>query len=400
MKRVVIFCILIAMSVTLPATAGQYYAGKGFLHTSTATTLPPGALDVSFFARAFVSVGSDVVGSISNGSSAMGAAFGFTRHSEIGFSQVLYQDLNATVRVDDRNVATAIPGDTYIRLKVSGYQIGDNFMYGFAPALRYRVSQFHDVHLEPYESNGIEAELVALLSYFEKPLYPDEGYSVHANIGILHHNDTESPTDAAVSLNFLTSFIIPNPRFDYGAELYGSFFMVRPPEFVLGRENWVYVTPMVRYKLFKGLHFTMGLDILALGHENTTINTDVGYLDEYPNYSTWRLTGRIHFTPSTAFYVAPTFKRVDERGTGRERHKTLATGPAAMQPAAGGGGAAVSGGDMYDRQELFRWAIEERFGGKEAVDVDLEKIRKERMRAEEQLKKLKKELEAKNRKRK
>lgn len=400
MKRVVLICILLTMAVTLLASAGQYYAGKGYLHTSTAATLPPGALDLSFFARAYVSVGNDETGTISNGSSALGAAFGFTRHAEIGFTQILYQDLNATFREgSDRDILTAIPGDTYIRFKISGYQIGDNILYGFAPAVRYRVSNFHDVHLEPYESNGIELEVMSLWSYFEKPLYPDEGYSVHANIGLLHHNDTESPSDAAIGLPFLASFLMPGPRFDYGAEIYGSFFLVEPPENVFGRENWMYVTPLVRYKLFKGLQFTMGLDILALGHDNTTLNREVGAgLDKYPNYSTWRISGRVNFSPSTAFYVAPTFKRVDERGTGRERHQTLAAGPgAAMQPA-GGGGAAVGGGDMYDRQELFRWAIEERFGGKEAVDVDLEKIRKERMRAEEQLKELKKELEEKDRK--
>ncbi len=400
MKRVLLYCVLFAAVITLPAQGGQYYAGKGFLHTSTATALPPGALDISFFARGYVSVANDLGYTLSNGSSALGTAFGFMRHVELGFTQILYQDLNATLDEADKSAVvnqgggtSVIPGDTFIRFKFSDYELGDNFRYGFAPALRYRVSKFHDIQFEPYESNAVEAELMALLSYFEKPLYPDDGYSVHLNIGAINHNDADSPPDASLSLNFLTSFVIPNPRFDYGVELYGSIFMVEPPIDVLSRENWMYITPMVRYKLFKGLQFTMGLDLLLLGGENTTVNESIPNIDDHPNYPAYRISGRIHFTPSTAFYVAPTFKKVDERGTGRERRQTLQSGPVVAAGAESGGGSTASGGgDMYSRQELFRWAIEERFGGKEAVDVDLNKIREERMRAEEQLKKLKKEM--------
>lgn len=84
--------------------------------------------------------------------------------------------------------------------------------------------------------------------------------------------------------------------------------------------------------------------------------------------------------PSTPFYVAPTFVDVRDPGTGRERRKSAI--------------AMDSGDEMFSRSELFRWAIEERFGDQEAVDVDLERIRMERRRAEEELNRLKAEMNA------
>ena len=382
MKRILLCCLVVIFMITAPVTAGQFYGGKGYLHTVSALTLPPGALDMSLFARGYTSSIDEEF--ISNGTSALAANFGFTRRVELSFVQILYQDLNATNRAEGE-VTVAIPGDSYVRFKISGYPLSSNMFLGVIPGLRLRVSKYHDVQLEPYESEGVELELTGLMSYYQKPLYPDEGLSVHLNLGYINHNDGETPIDAAQSLTYLVGFMLPRPGImDYGFEMYGSYFLKQPPESIFGRENWLYVTPMVRYKLFKGLFFTMGLDVLVIGHdeETTVLNNR---LEDYANYSTWRITGRVNFTPSTAFYVAPTFAKTDDPGTGRERRRSLRAGTASTETA--------SGGELFNRQELFRWAIEERFGGTEAVDVDLERIRQERIRAEEELRRLRQELE-------
>lgn len=382
MKRVLTVALtVLTLGIGGTALAGQFYGGNGFLHTNTATVLAPGALDLSVYDRAYIGKPDGLDFFVTNGTSALAAAFGFSRHVELGFTQILYQDLNSTPR-EDQSVITLIPGNTYIRFKFAGYPLGNNIFYGGMSALRYRVGLYQNVHLEPYQSEGIEIELGGLLSYYVKPLYPEEAPSFHLNLNLLNHNDADSPTDAAQELNFLVSSFFPRPRFDYGVELYGAFFYKDAAEDILGRENWMYVTPFVRYKLFKGLNFTLGLDLLMMGGTDNTIPTT----DPFPNYPGYRVSGKIRFTPSTAFYSAPTFVKADSptSSTGRQRSSYAASN---------GGGGGGGGSPMFNRQELFRWGIEERGGEIQSVDLDLEKLRMERKKAEEELNVLKAKLE-------
>ena len=190
MKGVITFLLIIcSVGFSLPAFGGQFYGGKGYLHTNAASLLPAGALDMSFYARGYTL---DVPGedwNLSNGTSAFSAAFGFNRKIELCFSQILYQDLNATRRSGiNSETQVLIPGDAYLRIKYGGWSIGRNLIMSLMPALRYRVGRFHDIHLEPYESEAIEFEIMGLWSYYWKPLYPDEDNSLHINISYLHHN--------------------------------------------------------------------------------------------------------------------------------------------------------------------------------------------------------------------
>jgi len=386
--KCIVVCLLIAcvLSLSLPAQGGQFYGGRGYLHTNSALLLPPGALDISLYARAYmttVDVSSEW-STISDGTSAFTASFGFTRRVELGFTQILYQDLNNTPR-DDMEITTLIPGDTYIRFKIGGWAIGQKMFMSVLPALRYRVAKYHDVHFEPYESKAVEAEFIGAWSYYWKPLYPDEDKSLHLNLGYLNHNDKDSPTESSQALNYLVCMMFPMRMFDVGFELYGNKFLQRPDVSVLGREDWAYVTPLARYKPFKGFQFTLGVDLLLQGNENTTEpqpGSSFRNIDDYPNYAKWRITGRINFAPSTAFYISPTFVRSEEPGTGQGR--------TSLQRSEGGGGF-----DFLNRDDLFKWAIEEHTGGVSAVDLDLEKLRQERIKAEEDLKKLKRKLEEK-----
>jgi hypothetical protein len=360
------------------ANAGQYYGGIAFLHTNTALVLPPGALAMSLYARGFTqSVSPPLIGkyTLSDGSSALATAFGFSRHTELGFTQILYQDVNGT-RPNRDGVTTLIPGNVYLRFKMAGYPMGEHMFYGFMPALRYRVARMQDIHLEPYEGIGIEGEVNALFSYYAKPLYPDDAPSYHFNLGYLNHNDVHSATSASQEINYLISAVFPRPRFDYGFEVYGANFIQRPVVTVLSREDWLYVTPMLRYKFFKGLSFTAGLDVLLMGSKDTTIPSN-----DLPNYSKWRLSGKLDFAPSTAFYAAPTFAKADATGAGRERRSF------------GGGGSGEGDNSLYNRDDLFRWGIESRGSDIQTVNLDLEKLRQERKKAEDELKALKQKLE-------
>lgn len=379
MKKILPALIVLALLGANPsAFAGQFYGGNGFLHTNSAIVLAPGALDLSIYNRAFISKPEGIDAFYTDGTSALAAAFGFSRHVELGFTQILYQDLNLTPR-PDQDIATLIPGNTYIRFKFAGYPLGDKMFWGGMSALRYRVGKYQNIHLEPYQSEGIEMEIGGLLSYYVKPLYPEEAPSFHLNFNVLNHNDGTNPMNGAQEVNFLVSSFFPRPRFDYGLELFGAFFYKEAADFVLSRENWMYFTPFVRYKLFKGLNFTVGIDLLLLGGDETTFPS----VEEYPNYPGYRITGKMRFTPSTAFYAAPTFVKAEAPtgASGRQRSAYSSSN------------AGSANAPMFSRQELFRWGIEERGGEIQSVDLDLEKLRMERRKAEEELKVLKAKLE-------
>ncbi len=383
MKRSIPILLAIVLFAAPVSQAGQFLGGKGYLHTNTARLLPPGAVDVSLYIRGYADPFSDLGYTLIDGTSALATSFGFSRHMELGFTQIIYQDLNAT-RVNSGETASAlIPGDTYIRFKFADFSVTERIYLGFLPTMRYRTARYHDVHLEPYSSGGVEADLEFLASYYKKPLYPDECVSVHLNLGYLNHNDQSSVLDAAQEVHFLLGAIRPRERIDYGCELYGSFFIRRPSERTLSREDWMYVTPFIRYKLFKGLHLSVGLDVLLLGRENTTIDKKRNF-SQYPNYPGWRLSTKISIIPSTSFYAAPTFVKPEEAATGRVKRAYDRTSGDPME--------------FFNRKALFKWAIEERTGQVEAIDLDLEKIRRERKKAEEELQRLKRELEAKRRK--
>jgi len=383
MRRIVfIIMILVALTITAPVHSAQFMGGYGYLHTNSALVMPPGALNISNYIRGYASLANDERDyTISNATSALATTFGYSRTVEIGFTQILYQNLNLTIR-DEVDNASMVPGDTYIRFKFGGYQITPNIYWGIMPNARYRVAKFHDIQLEPLSTNSVEAELMFLCSYFQKPLYPDDGLSVHFNLSYTNHNDGKPLASSTQTINFLFGFLQPrNKTLDFGAELYGSFFIQEPSESTFGRENWVYLTPMAKYDLFAGLKFILGMDILVLAKDNTTIygeNADYD-LRIYPNYSTWRLTGKISFMPSTSFFAANTFEKSSEvASVGREKRSF-------------GGRSALGSG--ADRQSLFKWAVEERGGEIEAIDIDLAKIRQERKKIEAELERLKKDLE-------
>lgn len=372
--------IVCVLSLAVSASAGQFYGGKGYLHTTTGIGLAPGALDIGIYSRGYAVTPPGYEWLVSNLTSAVSANFGFSRHVELCITQTMYQDLNLTDRSrSQRNLTAAIPGEAFLRIKFANYNFQNNFFWGVIPGMRVRTSLYENVYLEPYQSSSMEPEITSVLSYFQKPMFPDEGYSAHANLGYVNHNDRLSLTSSSQELTYLASFAMSTVQYDYGVELYGNAFLVQPPFAVFGRENYMYITPMFTYKLFKGLSVTGGVDILAYDAKETTVSLTQSVPADWPNYAPWRVTGRIQITPSTAFYVAPTFTDVNDRKTGRERSVNTSN-------------TVDTGGDVYSREQLFKWAIEERFGNKEVVIPDLDLIRAERRLAEEELARLKAEL--------
>lgn len=374
-----LFYAFVALSiVAVPSFAGQYLGGIGFMHTNSAKTLPVGAMNASLYIRGYFDI-KDSDNYITQGASAFAGTFGFTNNAEISFTQLLYQDLTYTRNNPDAKLFTTL-GDFYLRFKFGNHNFNDNLVWGHMPSLRYRSSDFYDYFFEPYKGSGIEFEYQFLLSYYEKPLFPDDALSAHFNIGYLNHNDRAGLGSSSQSINYLASFMRPVRNYEAGLELYGSMFIKEPDQRMWGNHSWMYIAPMARYRMFAGLNFTAAFDINVMGNSETDNNVS----KKWGNYPKWRLSGKITYTPSTAFYKVPTFSKV-------------ATGAEAMAPSAAGRerrSYTRATNETVDRKELFRWAIEERSAEVDPVELDLDKIKRERMKAEEELKRLKSEIEA------
>ncbi len=366
-RIVLIIVILGLFCVSQPVQATQMAGGYGLTIVQFPTLLPPGALNLKLHSRAFVKTLDQFT--LSNGTGAISFNFGFSKHLEIGFTQILYQDLNLSALKPDQ--LEQIPDDTYLRVKVGNipFTVGNAyFKFGLLNQLRYRTGVVDNIYLEPYVSHGIEWEIDALVSYYSNPMYEENAPSVHFNLGYLNHNDAgygQSPFKAAQEVVYGIAYVYPTRHFDFSIEQYGAFFTRYPDESAYSRENNLWITPGIRYKMFYGLNFSLGFDVLLWQEDDKTVPE---LPDDLPNYPAWRLNGVISFSPSTAFYRQPTFSQASDPKNVRKL--------------------------LRDRKSLFEWVVDDQ-EGLEYIDIELEKIKEERKKAEEELEKLKQELQGK-----
>ncbi|RJP76595.1 MAG: hypothetical protein C4524_09730 [Candidatus Zixiibacteriota bacterium] len=358
----------------MPAWGTQLAGGKGLTTVQLPTVLEPGSLNITLHARAFVKSVPELDYTLSNGTGAVSFNFGFTKHVELGFTQIMYQDLNVSAAANGFLSMEQIPDDSYLRLKVGGYPLtlGNAFFkVGVLNQLRYRTGLVNGVYLEPYSGEGIEWEVDFLATYYTNPLYEDNAPAFHLNLGYLNHNDAgmgRSAFKATQEFVYGLGAVYPTRRFDFALETYGNLFTRYPDELtVYSRENSGWATPSIRYKMFYGMSANLGVDVLLFQQDDGTAYTTKTALPEgYPeNYPPWRLVGSLSISPSTAFYRQPTFSKVSDPVNARKL--------------------------LRERKSLFEWVVDEQ-EGVEYIDVELEKIKAERKKAELELEQLKKDL--------
>jgi len=360
------FIIITLLVCSQPVGATQFTGGKGLTIVQYPTCLPPGALNLKVHTRGYVK--SLDAFTLSDGTGAISFNFGFSKHVEFGLTQIMYQDLNLSALQPDQ--LEQVPDDTYLRVKFGNYPftLGNAyFKFGLLSQLRYRTGVVDNIYLEPYVSNGIEWELDALLSFYSNPMYEDNAPSLHFNAGYLNHNDAgygQSPFKASQEFVYGAAFVYPTRFFDFALEHHGGIFTLDPDETIYSREDNLWLTPSINYKMYYGLNIMLGADFLIYEGEDTTVPT---IPSDYPNYPPWRINGVISFSPSTSFFRQPTFEQASDPQSIRKL--------------------------LRDRKSLFEWVVDDQ-EGLEYIDIELEKIKAERKKAEEDLEKLKEELQS------
>jgi hypothetical protein len=382
-RLVLLMTIIITILATgLPAWGTQLSGGRGLTMVQFPTLLDPGCLGITLHSRAFVKsipagigLSGQAVpgGTVSDGTGAVSFNFGFSRHVEFGFTQVLYQDLNVSAQRNKYIALEQIPDDSYLRVKMGNYPltIGNAyFKVGLLNQLRYRTGLIHNVYLEPYSGDGIGWEVDFLASWFANPLYENNALAMHLNLGYLNHNDAGHDTSvfrAAQEFVYGLAAVMPTRHFDFSLETHGSFFLREPRINSFSQMDYQWVTPAVRYKMFYGMSALVGVDVLLWKGEdkNTRALLDAMSQPEYPTFPGWRINGSISISPSTTFYREPTFSNVTDPLSTRKL--------------------------LRERKSLFEWVVDDQ-QGVEYIDVELEKIKAERKKAEQELENLKQQM--------
>lgn len=361
----IILAIIATVIMVNSSLATTKLGGRGLIATHSAEVLGTGHLD--FFG------GTRFFGEIESGQNAFtlwnvqgftALNLGVNRHIEFGISPIVYQDTNS----DDGNILDGqanFPDDLFISMKVASFAAAENKLFwGGMLTARIPTAEAHNILYEPYSAGRLEVGITGLLSYFSNALFHDEGWSLHGNIGYLNHNDVgkvivegQPAAESMTSeLLFGVGVLFPAGTFDFSAEIHGRHFLVRPPEAANTRGYVSYLTSGVYYHPYRWMTLEMGFDIRLLQDKD---------LSDYPD---WR--GML----GVKFGILPFSLYRSEEKTLLERRDA-------------------------ERRRLLQKMIKEQEETQD-TDSELSRIRAERERIEEELKRLRKLLEEEKKKKK
>lgn len=308
------FSILLAFASQMFAQGLELPGGRGLLHLSSAWNLEKGGLTLHGYSSSFFQngkrSGSDAKLTYWQVQGALTLHFASSKHLEWILTQLVYQDSHKGLNQNDAN----FPDDLFFKLKVGG--LGGNasrFRFGFTVAARIPIAEEHNLILEPYASNHFETGVTAQMSYSPDLLIPENAFNFHLNLGFWHHNDTgdflvsQPPEDNIFvkkpSIKFLygIGLAVPSKFFDAFVELSGQAFLDRPPVTAYGREDFIYLSPGIKYKAAGWLSFLFGADIRLSDFEDTTLYERDGTTlsrisDALSNYPLWRVRFGTQFT--------------------------------------------------------------------------------------------------------
>jgi hypothetical protein len=363
--------------VTLPVAA-QVNGGRGTTHVHSAWPLDAGYFTIHAQTRLFgkVSDVSNTAGPVTYWSlqNSLSFNYGLSRTFEVSFVPVLYQDVSSDEK--RRNFLD----DLYFFLKLGALGAkGSRMNYALELGGRLPQNASRNVIFEPYATDKFAFGATGIMSYVRDPLYPDDGFNLHFNLGYWNHNDvgerltrlnaavdTVRATKMTQELRYGVAFAIPFERVDLRLELFGNSFIQHPAATAYSRENVTYLSPGIVYKPYRWMSLDCSVDLrLSADVDETAYGANsVVRVPGLPNYSDWRLNLGLKLT------VLPrSLYSVSERDVLMKKAES--------------------------RRELFEQIIKER-RETESAEAELEAIKEERKRAELELARLQKLLEPQN----
>ncbi|MCA9782543.1 MAG: hypothetical protein KDC10_03375 [Calditrichaeota bacterium] len=378
------FGSVLLVGPTLQAS-NQFLGGNSLANTHSAEILDPGRLVFSVHSRAWAK---SIAGfNYSNVSQAVAINFGFSRHTELELIPILYQDLNLV------NAVYNVPDDFYMRVKFGGYRMNlfnQPLKWGLHTGVRVNSSRFSNIYLEPYNGGANELMFGSMFSWYKNQLYPQEGLSAHFNLGYINHNDGNSESAVSIfsgvthELEYSFAARYPTQKWVFAGELFGNIFLSEPAPIMYSRGDALFLKPTARYRLFQGVTLGAGLDLRIFesgpslfiqsegpvppGREKAEVRINSDFPEFYPP---WRLNFNLQVEASTPFSRFDTFGSV-RSGSQRDWEMRKQTG--------------------LTQKEVIDWLGSDAQSA-DFIDLELEKIRAERRKAEADLQKLKEKME-------
>jgi hypothetical protein len=368
MKRLTILIFILLLASTA-LTQTQSTGSWSLLHTHTARTFEQGRLEIYSAMNFYTKLG-DYLSSPPADFAAVNywvvageifTTYGIVDHLDIALGLRLYQDTN----ISDAN----IPDDLFLSLKAGSFTLGTRHLFGAAMLnFRFPTAEQPNYALAEYSSGAVEFGAMGALSYYVDPYLLTRDFSAHLNLGWYTHNDAGKIVDQddrrpgfnASKLQYGLGFVYPIGMVDLMLEVNGVSWIEQPDTMVLGREDFTYVTPSIRYKPYRWMYADLGVDIRISSDVEETKPPWRPQLD-LPNYPDWKAWLALNFT---LLPLSPTEKTPEEL----ERDR------------------------FNKRVDFFQNIIEER-QRIENVQEELDKLKREREEAEKELEELKQILE-------
>jgi hypothetical protein len=377
------FLLLLLM---LPWLAfGEGFGSRGsqsLLRLQTASVLNPQRLDIRTDLNFFTKLG-DYLGSSKPPNfnavnywvvqSNLLGTYGLAEHFDATLKVQLYQDVH---KENEYNA----PGDIFLNLKAGSFGFSDNkIIVGGQFGMRIPTGDVSNYPFEDYTAGALEFGLMFIGSYFNDPFLPHRDFSFHMNLQWWYHNDAgktlikQTAPDGTVlfeakagnnaaALRYGLGFAYPTELFNLNFELWGNHFTSKPDTFAFSRENYLYVTPSIRFKPSWWVNLDLGVDVRISSDENTSSSL-ISFRDnnlDLPNYPSWRL-----FLGSS-FVINP----------GKDRIK----GGIGGQP------------EIKDKVDFYEKLLREREKTR-SIEEELRRLKREREQAEKELEELRQLLE-------
>ena len=384
--RKICFMILILSAACL--TAVPFQGGQGLIYLQSAHVLKKGFLDVSGGTRYFGKIASYSDSDrraytlwVVKGTLAFN--YGLSEKVELFFAPVFYQDTNRSGKTALAKKGINMPDDLFLGVKFGSFQkLESPTVFGGRLMLRIPTADTHNVIYEEYSAGSLEIHLQGLFSYYSNLTFPDAGWSVHANIGYINHNDVgqsltsaendDTPQAMSAELTVGAGVRIPAGLFDFSLELNSSSFLTKPPITAYSREYSTYLTGGVYYNPRPWLTFQMGLDLRLISEGDLSVYAgNAGShlapppTAEFPNYPSWR--GILGFKVALLPISVRTTDEEELRRQSRDRRAILER-------------------MMNEQQDT------------QDAEAELERIKNERQRVEQELERLRRLLEAEKKK--
>ncbi len=365
------------------AVAASEQGNRGPLYLSTAWNLTKGDLVFQantrfYFNNKTFGTANDLPNAVTfwDIQGGLNFSYGINEHYQLSIAQILYQDNHKPGK------GYNFPDDLFLKFKAASFpKSATPYKLGAVITTRVPLAKYHNVHLEPYSAGRVEFGLLSAASYSKNPLYPEDGFNAHLNLGFIDHNDRGKKfTDTRIpyvnqrnsrELYGGLAAIYPISSFDFSIELYGNYHITKPPQAAFSRHNYFYISPGVSYNSSYWLSVACSFDFRLSPHQSSKSY----WLQSFsatllPTYPTWRVNLSFRMNPVSKW---------KGRFESKERDQAIKSTPAKKS---------VIQQISEERKEI------------ENAEEELRRIREERKKMDEILNRLRKALEIKETKEK